>query len=168
MGDSVQERPESVRVQIRFRTKRCCWPERSEDVRCQPMAKPWGSVSPKNNPSPGGATDVSRIRPQHVTFGVKGRRRVIRPAIQQGLWNLIADIARSYGVDVRAVSGAEDHVHLLMNLPPKIALANVVRAMKQGSSKWMNEAGGLRGVQRECVEPGGCGRICAEPTGASS
>jgi REP element-mobilizing transposase RayT len=79
----------------------------------------------------------------HVTFAVKDRRRVIKPAIQPGLWARIADIARSYGVDVGAVSGAEDHVHVLMNLPPKIALATVVRAVKQGSSKWMNENGHL-------------------------
>jgi putative transposase len=77
----------------------------------------------------------------HVTFAVKERRPIIKPAIQQGLWTVIADIARSYGVDVRAVNGGEDHVHLLINLPPKIALANLVRAVKQGSSKWMNENG---------------------------
>lgn len=77
----------------------------------------------------------------HITFGVKGRRPVIKPAIQKSLWTLIADIAGSYGVDVRAVSGAEDHIHILINLPPKIALANVVRAVKQESSKWMNENG---------------------------
>jgi REP element-mobilizing transposase RayT len=79
----------------------------------------------------------------HITFAVKGRRRVIKPPIQQHLWLLIADIARSYGVDVRAVNGGEDHVHLLINLPPKVALATVVRAVKQGSSTWMNENGHL-------------------------
>ncbi len=79
----------------------------------------------------------------HITFAAKGRRRVIKPAIQQGLWLLISDIARSYGVDVRAVNGGEDHVHLLINLPPKIALAAVIRAIKQESSKWMNENGHL-------------------------
>lgn len=77
----------------------------------------------------------------HVTFGTKGRRQVIKPAIQQQLWTMIADIAREYGVDVRAVSGGEDHVHMLVCLPPKIALANLVRNVKQGSSKWMNENG---------------------------
>lgn len=77
----------------------------------------------------------------HITFAVKGRRRVIKPAIQQGLWTLIADIARSYGVDVRAINGDEDHVHILLNLAPKIPLARLVAAVKQGSSKWMNENG---------------------------
>ncbi len=77
----------------------------------------------------------------HVTFGTKGRRQVIKSAIQQQLWNVITDTARGYGVDVRVVSGGEDHVHMLVSLPPKIALANLVRNVKQASSKWMNENG---------------------------
>ena len=79
----------------------------------------------------------------HLTFATKDRRRVIRETIQQSLWTLIADVARSYGVDVRAINGAEDHVHILIDLPPKIALATVVRAVKQKSSQWMNENGHL-------------------------
>lgn len=77
----------------------------------------------------------------HLVFGTKDRRQIIKPPIQEGLWMLMADIAREYGVDVRAVSGAEDHVHILVCLTPKIALANLVRNVKQGSSKWMNENG---------------------------
>ncbi len=79
----------------------------------------------------------------HITFAVKGRRQVIKPSIQPILWNLIADIARTYGVDVRAVGGTEDHLHLVVNLPPKISLANLVMHVKQDSSKWMNEHGHL-------------------------
>ena len=77
----------------------------------------------------------------HIAFGTKDQRQVIKPAIQQQLWDLIADLARKYGVEVRAVAGGEDHVHLLVCLPPKIALANLVRHVKQGSSQWMNENG---------------------------
>ncbi len=77
----------------------------------------------------------------HLTFGTKGGRQSIKPPIQQQLWTVIADTARQYGVDVRAVSGGEDHVHILVCLPPKVALANLVRNVKQGSSKWMNENG---------------------------
>jgi len=77
----------------------------------------------------------------HLTFGTKGRRPIIKPAFQQQLWLVIADIARDHGVDVRAVCGGEDHVHMLVCLPPKVALATLVRNVKQGSSTWMNENG---------------------------
>jgi REP element-mobilizing transposase RayT len=42
---------------------------------------------------------------------------------------------------VLAVSGTEDHVHILFHLPPKLALAKAVLLLKANSSKWMTEAG---------------------------
>jgi REP element-mobilizing transposase RayT len=50
---------------------------------------------------------------------------VIKGPVQEKVWTLIGDVARSYGVDVMEVSGSEDHVHMLVNLPPKIALATL-------------------------------------------
>jgi putative transposase len=38
-----------------------------------------------------------------------------------------------------AVGGTEDHVHILIHLPPKISLAKAVLLLKSNSSKWMNE-----------------------------
>ena len=40
-----------------------------------------------------------------------------------------------------AVGGTEDHIHLLLHLPPKLALAKAVLLLKANSSKWMGEAG---------------------------
>jgi REP element-mobilizing transposase RayT len=48
-------------------------------------------------------------------------------------------IRRDYGVTVLELGGTEDHVHILVNLPPKIAVSNLIRALKANSSKWMNE-----------------------------
>ena len=33
----------------------------------------------------------------------------------------------------------DDHLHLLVNLPPTYALSEMVRDIKAGSSKWFNE-----------------------------
>ncbi len=77
----------------------------------------------------------------HLTFGTNHRRRSIQGATKQKLWTYIEGIAREYGVDVIEIGGGEDHVHVLLALPPKISLANIVRAMKANSSKWMNETG---------------------------
>lgn len=51
----------------------------------------------------------------------------------------LAAIAREMGVEVRAIGGTGDHVHLLMWVPPRMAVANIVRTLKADSSKWMNE-----------------------------
>jgi REP element-mobilizing transposase RayT len=37
------------------------------------------------------------------------------------------------------IGGVEDHVHLLLGLPPALALSNAVKLIKGGSSKWIKE-----------------------------
>ena len=38
-----------------------------------------------------------------------------------------------------SVGGTDNHVHILLHLPPAIALAKAVLLLKSNSSKWMNE-----------------------------
>ena len=40
-----------------------------------------------------------------------------------------------------AVGGTENHVHVLLHLPPKLVLAKGVALLKANSSKWMGEQG---------------------------
>jgi len=40
---------------------------------------------------------------------------------------------------VRAIGGVEDHIHLLVEVPPMLAVAAAVRTIKSNSSKWVNE-----------------------------
>jgi len=77
----------------------------------------------------------------HVIFGTKGRRSSIKPAIQEKLWAYIRGIARNYNMDLEAIGGTDNHVHLLLVLPPKLSLSHALRAIKANSSKWMNENG---------------------------
>jgi putative transposase len=77
----------------------------------------------------------------HVVFSTKERRRLIAPPIQPKLWSYMAGIARNHDFLVLANGGMEDHVHLLVQLPPALALARAVLLLKSNSSKWMNERG---------------------------
>lgn len=77
----------------------------------------------------------------HLIFGTKGRRPWIREPDRMHAY--IIGIAKEYAIDVVAIGGTEDHVHVLMTLPPKIAVAHAVRVIKANSSKWMNESGHL-------------------------
>jgi REP element-mobilizing transposase RayT len=43
------------------------------------------------------------------------------------------------GVAVPAAGGAAEHVHLLMDLPSTLALADCVRVLKAASSRWLNK-----------------------------
>lgn len=44
-----------------------------------------------------------------------------------------------------AINGVADHIHLLMGIKPNIALSDLVRDIKAGSSKFINEQGWIRG-----------------------
>ncbi len=38
-----------------------------------------------------------------------------------------------------AINGFTDHVHLLVSLPPRMAISDLVRTLKANSSKWFHE-----------------------------
>ena len=77
----------------------------------------------------------------HVIFSTKDRRKSIDRQMQPQLWSYMAGIARNHGFMVLANGGMEDHVHLLIQLSPALALAKAVSLLKANSSKWMNEHG---------------------------
>jgi putative transposase len=75
----------------------------------------------------------------HVIFSTKGRRRTIPRELQHELWAYLAGIGKNHGVNVVSAGGAEDHVHVLLRLPPPLALAKAVLLLKANSSRWMSE-----------------------------
>jgi len=73
----------------------------------------------------------------HVVFSTKERRKLITQQMQPKLWSYLGGIGRNHGFLILANGGIEDHVHLLLQLPPALALAKAL--LKSNSSKWMNE-----------------------------
>ncbi len=77
----------------------------------------------------------------HVVFSTKERRKLISTSMQLKLWAYMAGIARNHDFLVLANGGMEDHVHLLIQLPPVLALAEAVSLVKSNSSRWMGDHG---------------------------
>jgi REP element-mobilizing transposase RayT len=75
----------------------------------------------------------------HLVFGTKHRQEFITSAIEEELYKYLAGIVRGMGGSCVAVNGMPDHVHLLIILPPKIALSDALREIKANSSKWLHE-----------------------------
>jgi len=73
----------------------------------------------------------------HVVFSTKERRQMIPRESQSRLWTYIGGICKKEGVFVREIGGMPDHVHLLIQQPPTMALSDIVQAIKAGSSQWM-------------------------------
>ncbi len=75
----------------------------------------------------------------HCVWSTKGRQPVITPEIQARLWPYIGGIARANKISALAVGGFNDHVHVLISLPPTIALSKADQLIKGNSSKWLYE-----------------------------
>jgi putative transposase len=75
----------------------------------------------------------------HCVFSTKERRPTIAPEIQTRLWAFMGGIAREHEMKALAIDGTEDHVHLLLSLPSSMPIANAIREIKSGSSRWMHD-----------------------------
>src|SRR5262249_3401863 len=74
----------------------------------------------------------------HIVFSTRERRKMIGKEIQPRMWAYIAGICRKEDIFVHAIGGMEDHIHGLIQLPPKFALAKAVLLIKANSSRWMS------------------------------
>ena len=57
------------------------------------------------------------------------------------MWAYAAAVCKKFDILVLAVGGMEDHIHFLLQIPPTVALAKAVLAIKSNSSRWANEEG---------------------------
>jgi REP element-mobilizing transposase RayT len=76
-----------------------------------------------------------------LVFSTKDRRNAIAKEWQPRLWAYLGGICRNHEIIPLAIGGTENHVHLLIQLPPTIAPAKAVALLKANSSKWMGEQG---------------------------
>jgi putative transposase len=76
---------------------------------------------------------------QHIIFSTKGREKSIRKELQTELWAYIAGTCRNLKMDALAIGGSDDHIHILLDLPPRISVAEAVLAIKANSSRWMKQ-----------------------------
>jgi REP element-mobilizing transposase RayT len=77
----------------------------------------------------------------HFVFGTKDRAPFITDDIAPELHGYIGGIIRAEKCVPLAVGGMADHVHLLISISRETSLAELVRVIKSGSSKWMHEKG---------------------------
>jgi len=77
----------------------------------------------------------------HVVFSTKDRRKLMSEEFRPRMWAYATGICYNLGILVHAVGGMEDHIHLLLQIPPALAVAKAVLAIKSNSSRWANEEG---------------------------
>ncbi len=73
----------------------------------------------------------------HIVFCTKGRRMTIPPEYKEELYRFLWRKIQDNNCKLLRVGGIQNHVHLLIDLHPSVALANLVKVLKGTSSSWM-------------------------------
>lgn len=81
----------------------------------------------------------------HVVFAVEGRQSLIAAEHNDELQKYITGIVAGQKQKLIAINNMPDHLHLLVGLKPDLALSDLVRDIKAGSSKFINEKHWVKG-----------------------
>jgi putative transposase len=74
-----------------------------------------------------------------VVFAVQDRQCLIRPERKEELHKYMTGIVTRQGQKLLAIHCMPDHTHLLIGLKPSLALSDLVREVKTGSTNHINE-----------------------------
>jgi putative transposase len=74
-----------------------------------------------------------------VVFAVKGRENVISKVWKDDLNKYIAGIIKGKEQKSIIVNGMPDHIHVFIGLKPSMSISDLVRDIKNNSSKWIND-----------------------------
>jgi putative transposase len=74
----------------------------------------------------------------HVIWAIRNKETRLSKTIRVVLFAHLQKTAEEKGIKIIQVGGADDHVHVLVQLHPAQNLAQVIRQLKAESSDWLN------------------------------
>ena len=75
----------------------------------------------------------------HLVFVAKYRRRVFDAQAIDLLRGIFADVCSDAHATLVQMDGEDDHVHLLVQYPPKVAVSSLVNSLKGVSSRLLRQ-----------------------------
>jgi putative transposase len=73
----------------------------------------------------------------HIIFSTKSREPWITTDIEARVWAYLAQVATLHGMVALRVGGLEDHVHVVLEIPPTLPVSKAVQLLKGNSSRWI-------------------------------
>ena len=70
----------------------------------------------------------------HIVFAPKFRRQVIYGAIKADVANILSTLCKRKGVEIIEAECCPDHIHMLVRIPPKYSVSEMVGYLKGKSS----------------------------------
>ena len=75
----------------------------------------------------------------HFVFAVKFRNGIINSQWKNTLYKYITGTIHNNNHKLLAINGTSDHIHILIGLRPSQSISDLMKDVKQSSSKWINE-----------------------------
>ena len=80
----------------------------------------------------------------HLVFVTKYRKKVFTKEILSDLKELFRGVCESFEAELAEFDGEGDHVHLLVNYPPKVSVSKLVNSLKTASSRVIRKKSALK------------------------
>lgn len=77
----------------------------------------------------------------HLVCVTKYRRKILTAESLKTLESAFSDVAQKMGFEVKEFNGESDHIHVLLEYPPKLSISQMVNALKGVSSRRYGQAG---------------------------
>jgi REP element-mobilizing transposase RayT len=78
----------------------------------------------------------------HIIWSTMDRRPILTPQVEKLFYGVIHRKADELGLKMHAVGNVEDHVHIVVSIPPKLSVAECVRHLKGASAYAINHMDG--------------------------
>ena len=75
----------------------------------------------------------------HIVFSTHGHLPLITSAIKDELFAYMGGLLKELKGKPIIINGMNDHVHLLILLPPNVSASDAMRFVKANSSRWVSE-----------------------------
>lgn len=75
----------------------------------------------------------------HLVWGTKKRQPLINPDREKVLYDYIIGKADALCCIVHAIGGVDDHIHLVVSIPPALSIADFVKTIKGSSAYHLNQ-----------------------------
>ena len=77
----------------------------------------------------------------HIVFCTYNRQKTISEPYQEELYRYIWGIIKTKKSVLYRINGTENHIHILSDLHPTIAMSDFVRDIKKSTNIWMKKTG---------------------------
>lgn len=74
----------------------------------------------------------------HLVWTTKHRERWITPEVEATIHGRLRSKGIGLGAEIYAVNGVEDHVHMVVSIPPRLSVAEFIGQVKGSSSAYIN------------------------------